>query len=155
LFYEKIAFIGSLVAVSWPRAQFAIDELEGTGSVGPRGPQTRRSFVRAHDTLLKKNFSDGEFALTFSGSVCMFATEVDIEKKSIYEPCLPYLSQKYNVPLKQWSVIIGLLFDSRGSISKFTWNYLKELHIPFDYVMFVLINIIKDSLQILHHLYFN
>ncbi|KAJ4438865.1 hypothetical protein ANN_14818 [Periplaneta americana] len=33
------------------------------------------------------------------------ATEVDIEKKSIYEPCLPYLSQKYNVPLKQWSVI--------------------------------------------------
>ncbi|KAJ4441552.1 hypothetical protein ANN_11408 [Periplaneta americana] len=60
------------------------------------------------------------------------ATEVDIEKKSIYEPCLPYLSQKYNVPLKQWSVI-GLLFGSRGSISKFTWNYLKELHIPFDY----------------------
>ncbi|KAJ4448731.1 hypothetical protein ANN_00122 [Periplaneta americana] len=41
------------------------------------------------------------------------ATEVDIEKKSIYEPCLPYLSQKFNVPLKQWSVI-GLLFGSRG-----------------------------------------
>ncbi|KAJ4430032.1 hypothetical protein ANN_22240 [Periplaneta americana] len=83
------------------------------------------------------------------------ATEVDIEKKSIYEPCLPYLSRKYNVPLKQWSVI-GLLFGSRGSITKFTWNYLKELHIPFDYVMSILINIIKDSLQILHHhLYFN
>ncbi|KAJ4427965.1 hypothetical protein ANN_23978 [Periplaneta americana] len=63
------------------------------------------------------------------------ATEVDIEKKSIYEPCLPYLSQKYNVPLKQWSAI-GLLFGSRGSISKFTWNYLKDLHIPFDYVIF-------------------
>ncbi|KAJ4427993.1 hypothetical protein ANN_24006 [Periplaneta americana] len=62
------------------------------------------------------------------------ATEVDIEKKSIYEPCLPYLSQKYNVPLKQWSVI-GLLFGSRDSITKFTWNYLKELHIPFDYVI--------------------
>ncbi|KAJ4436563.1 hypothetical protein ANN_16596 [Periplaneta americana] len=43
------------------------------------------------------------------------ATEVDIEKKSIYEPCLPYLSQKYNVPLKQWSVI-GLLFGSRGKV---------------------------------------
>ncbi|KAJ4428783.1 hypothetical protein ANN_25776 [Periplaneta americana] len=41
------------------------------------------------------------------------ATEVDIEKKSIYEPCLPYLSQKYNVPLKQWPVI-GLLFGSRA-----------------------------------------
>ncbi|KAJ4447186.1 hypothetical protein ANN_09187 [Periplaneta americana] len=83
------------------------------------------------------------------------ATEVDIEKKSIYEPCMLYLSQKYNVPLKQWSVI-GLLFGSRGSITKFTWNYLKELHIPFDYVMSVLLNIIKDSLQILHHhFYFN
>ncbi|KAJ4443509.1 hypothetical protein ANN_05181, partial [Periplaneta americana] len=67
------------------------------------------------------------------------ATEVDIEKKSIYEPCLPYLSQKYNVPLKQWSVI-GLLFGSRGSITKFTWNYLKELHIPFDYVMDINVN---------------
>ncbi|KAJ4435502.1 hypothetical protein ANN_18118 [Periplaneta americana] len=66
------------------------------------------------------------------------ATEVDIEKKSIYEPCLPYLSQKYNVPLKQWSVI-GLLFGSRCSITKFKWNYLKELHIPFDYVMSILI----------------
>ncbi|KAJ4441230.1 hypothetical protein ANN_11081 [Periplaneta americana] len=63
------------------------------------------------------------------------ANEVDIEKKSIYEPCLPYLSQKYNVPLKQWSVI-GLLFGSRGSITKFTWTYLKELHIPFDYCCF-------------------
>ncbi|KAJ4438159.1 hypothetical protein ANN_14098 [Periplaneta americana] len=58
------------------------------------------------------------------------------EVKSIYEPCLPYLSQKCNVPLKQWSVI-GLLFGSRGSISKFTWNYLKELHIPFDYVIII------------------
>ncbi|KAJ4450012.1 hypothetical protein ANN_01419 [Periplaneta americana] len=28
-------------------------------------------------------------------------TEVNIEKKSIYEPCLPYLSQKCNIPLKQ------------------------------------------------------
>ncbi|KAJ4436483.1 hypothetical protein ANN_16514 [Periplaneta americana] len=37
------------------------------------------------------------------------AQHVDEKKKYIYESCIPYLSEKYNIPTSQWSVS-GLLF---------------------------------------------
>ncbi|KAJ4445272.1 hypothetical protein ANN_07073 [Periplaneta americana] len=40
------------------------------------------------------------------------AQHVDEEEKSIYESCIPYLSEKYNIPTSQWSVS-GFLFDAR------------------------------------------
>lgn len=82
------------------------------------------------------------------------AEEVDMEKKSIYEPCIPYLANKYNVDTKNWSVI-GLLFGSRGGVPKLTWTNLKILKIPQNWLHDTVIGIIKDSLKILHHhLYF-
>ncbi|KAJ4451078.1 hypothetical protein ANN_02516 [Periplaneta americana] len=36
------------------------------------------------------------------------AHQVDQEKRAIYEPCIPYLSAKYNIPLFNWSVTEGL-----------------------------------------------
>ncbi|KAJ4448348.1 hypothetical protein ANN_10363 [Periplaneta americana] len=47
------------------------------------------------------------------------AHHVDEEKKSIYEFCIPCLSEKYNIPTSQWSVP-GLLFGARGTLPKFT-----------------------------------
>ncbi|KAJ4429169.1 hypothetical protein ANN_26172 [Periplaneta americana] len=35
--------------------------------------------------------------------------EVDLEKKIHYEPCFPYLKEKYHIPVCRWEVI-GLLF---------------------------------------------
>ncbi|KAJ4442515.1 hypothetical protein ANN_04102 [Periplaneta americana] len=58
------------------------------------------------------------------------AQHVDEEKKSIYESCIPYLSEKYNLPTSQWSVS-GLLFGARGTLPKFTWNILKALGLRF------------------------
>ncbi|KAJ4428001.1 hypothetical protein ANN_24014 [Periplaneta americana] len=49
------------------------------------------------------------------------AQHVDEEKKSIYESCIPYLSEKYNIPTSQWSVS-GLLFRARGTLPKFTFT---------------------------------
>ena len=49
--------------------------------------------------------------------------------EDIYEPCLPYLSEHYNIALENWTVE-GILFGSRGTISKRTWLYLKSLCIP-------------------------
>ncbi|KAJ4445802.1 hypothetical protein ANN_12487 [Periplaneta americana] len=49
------------------------------------------------------------------------AQHVDEEKKSIYESCIPYLSEKYNIPTSQWSVS-GLLFGARGTLPKFTFH---------------------------------
>ncbi|KAJ4429426.1 hypothetical protein ANN_21595 [Periplaneta americana] len=50
------------------------------------------------------------------------AHQVDQEKRAIYEPCIPYLSAKYNIPLFNWhefafeSDFLGLI-SSGGVIS--------------------------------------
>ena len=61
------------------------------------------------------------------------AIQVDEEKRSIYEPCIPYFSVKYNIPVEKWSVI-GLLFGARGSLPKFTYTTLQHLGFHFSYI---------------------
>ncbi|KAJ4445638.1 hypothetical protein ANN_12321 [Periplaneta americana] len=39
------------------------------------------------------------------------AHQVDQEKRAIYEPCIPYLSAKYNIPLFNCSCDLNVLFD--------------------------------------------
>ena len=81
--------------------------------------------------------------------------DVDREKKEIYEPCLPYLSEHYNVALENWTVE-GILFGSRRTISKHMWLYLKSLCISQQVLQDITLDILKDSLHILHHhLYVN
>jgi hypothetical protein len=50
------------------------------------------------------------------------AEEIDEEKKSIYEPCIPYLKEKYDID--NW-IVRGLFIGSRGTITKF-FLFLKE-----------------------------
>ncbi|KAJ4446966.1 hypothetical protein ANN_13668 [Periplaneta americana] len=45
------------------------------------------------------------------------AHQVDQEKRAIYEPCIPYLSAKYNIPLFNWSVT-GLFFGARSAAER-------------------------------------
>ena len=76
------------------------------------------------------------------------AEDVDREKKEIYEP---YLNEHYNVALENWTVE-----GSRGTISKRTWLYLKSLCISQQVRQDIILDILKDSLHILHHhLYVN
>lgn len=83
------------------------------------------------------------------------AEAVDREKQDIYEPCLPYLSSRYNIPLSKWKVH-GLLFGARGSITKFVYNILLKLGFSINILCDILLVLIKDSLGILHHhLYFS
>ncbi|KAJ4435275.1 hypothetical protein ANN_23853 [Periplaneta americana] len=35
------------------------------------------------------------------------ADEVNKEKQEVHEPCLPFLSSKYNIPVNQWVVKVG------------------------------------------------
>ena len=69
------------------------------------------------------------------------ALKVDQEKKLIYEPCIPYLSTKYQIPSNRWTVIV-LLFGSRGAIPSFTWNILEQLKITTSWLQGNVINII-------------
>ena len=81
------------------------------------------------------------------------ASEVDVEKQAIYTPCLPYLAEKYNIPIDRWNVQ-GLMFGARGSLPNVTGAVLKNLHLSLHEIESILINIIRDSLQIIHfHLY--
>ncbi|KAJ4436422.1 hypothetical protein ANN_19055 [Periplaneta americana] len=66
------------------------------------------------------------------------AQHVDEEKKSIYESCIPYLSEKYNIPTSQWNVS-GLLFGARGTLPKFTCDILKALGLRFFEIQKILI----------------
>ena len=85
---------------------------------------------------------------------CQQAIQVDEEKRSIYEPCIPCFSVKYNIPVEKWS-IIGLLFGARGFLPKFTYTTLQHLGFHFSYIQEILMGIMKGSLQILnYHLYF-
>ncbi|KAJ4440395.1 hypothetical protein ANN_08536 [Periplaneta americana] len=45
--------------------------------------------------------------------------EVDLEKKRHYEPCFPYLEEKYRIPVCRWEVI-GLLFGNTGIFSDYS-----------------------------------
>ncbi|PSN48901.1 hypothetical protein C0J52_22434 [Blattella germanica] len=78
------------------------------------------------------------------------AEKVDKEKRSIYEPCLPYLSKHYQINLNQWTVI-GLLFGCRAAVTKYTWQNLKPLGISQEVLHNITISIIKNSFLILHH----
>lgn len=79
--------------------------------------------------------------------------EVDLEKKRHYEPCFPYLDEKYHIPVCRWEVI-GLLFGARGTISKFCINFFHRFHIDLLELQDIAINVLRHSLLIVnHHLY--
>ncbi|KAJ4434126.1 hypothetical protein ANN_16446 [Periplaneta americana] len=42
------------------------------------------------------------------------AHQVDHEKRAIYEPCIPYLSAKYNIPLFNWRMLGEYTFQGPG-----------------------------------------
>lgn len=83
------------------------------------------------------------------------AIQVDQEKKSIYIPCIPHLSERYNLPVNAWDVK-GLLFGARGTSFKFTSSYLQSLSFTYRDIVNISTNVLRDSLSILHnHLYLN
>ncbi|KAJ4427177.1 hypothetical protein ANN_24793 [Periplaneta americana] len=68
--------------------------------------------------------------------------EVDLEKKRHYEPCFPYLQEKYRIPVCRWEVI-GLLFGARGTISRFCINFFHRFHIDLLEIQDIAINLHK------------
>lgn len=76
---------------------------------------------------------------------------VNEEKKKHYQPCCKYLSEKYKI--NTWEVI-GLLFGSRGTITKFCVNILLHFGIKKKSLQEILLAILRDSVHIVHfHLY--
>jgi hypothetical protein len=80
-------------------------------------------------------------------------TEVDHEKKAIYEPTFPDLMERYQMQGYN-SEVIGLMIGSRGTIPKFFENFRKRFLLPASLTQRIVISVLKDSSHILHnHLY--
>ncbi|KAJ4442871.1 hypothetical protein ANN_04464 [Periplaneta americana] len=73
----------------------------------------RADIVAIHRTLSKGTVLDP--TIRFKRDA-LHAQHFDEEKRSIYEYCIPYLSEKYNIPTSQWSVS-GLLFGAGKNCS--------------------------------------
>ena len=83
------------------------------------------------------------------------SSQVNEEKKAIYNPCIPHFSERYKIPINAWEVM-GLLFGARGTSFKLTRNFLTSLKISNADYDKLLVMIMRDSLSLLHnHLYCN
>ena len=81
------------------------------------------------------------------------AVEVDEEKRRIYEPCVPDLTERYR--LQGFEVkVIGLYMGARGTVPKFFVDFCHRYLLSKDLIGRIVILILKGSCSILnHHLY--
>ena len=75
-------------------------------------------------------------------------TEVDNEKKSIYEPTISYFKDKFQ--LKEIKVY-GLLIGSRGTIPRLVANFLRQLGLTSNTLEEIAITAVKGSCRILNN----
>jgi len=83
--------------------------------------------------------------------ICHQPEKVNQEKKSIYDPCIPYFQSKFN--LKEVETI-GLYIGARGTISNFFVSFLKRFRIPMKVIEERVPLVLKSSALICNkHLY--
>ncbi|KAI5721493.1 hypothetical protein M8J77_021497 [Diaphorina citri] len=76
---------------------------------------------------------------------------VDKEKKSIYEPTIPYYKEKYGL---QDIEVIGLLIGARGSITSRFIEFCQRFNIHQDSMKNIVHSIVRSSIEILrNHIY--
>ena len=73
------------------------------------------------------------------------AMVVDEEKRAIYLPCIPHLSESYKATDYTWEVY-GLLFGARGSSYKYTRDILTKFKVTKTKIKDICIKILKDSI---------
>lgn len=80
------------------------------------------------------------------------AKQVDQEKKTIYNSCIPFFQQKYTSRYGNRNYIVqGLLFGARGTIYQFVADFLQQLGINKSHLETIAENVISDSVGIIHH----
>ena len=78
---------------------------------------------------------------------------VNLEKQNIYNSCIPYLKEKYDLEEME---VIGLLVGARGTIPQFFKDFANQFRIPKSVIDSIAISAVKGSAQILHnHLHNN
>jgi len=75
-------------------------------------------------------------------------TEVDNEKKSIYEPTLSYFKDKFHL---EEIKVYGLLIGSRRTIPRLVANFLRQLGLTSNTLEEIAITAVKGSWRILNN----
>jgi len=79
------------------------------------------------------------------------ADEVNKEKQSIYDPCIPDLITKYQLNSIK---VIGLFIGARGTITRFFEDFREGFRLPKSLSEENAVTALKSSIPILyHHLY--
>lgn len=82
---------------------------------------------------------------------CGQPTEVDMEKKKIYEPTIPYYKNKYGL---QEIEVIGLMIGARGSLTSMFILFCERFNIPKDVMKQIVLCTVRSSIAILrNHIY--
>jgi hypothetical protein len=77
--------------------------------------------------------------------------EVNKEKRTIYEPCIEYLKDKYQL---NSITVIGVMIGSRGTLTKLFVNFMKQFGLPSKLKNEIVLLVLKGSSQIIsNHLY--
>ena len=80
--------------------------------------------------------------------------QINLEKVSIYERCIPYYKQKFKeYGNREWSVI-GLWFGSRGTVSSSVINFFDKFDLDKAALIKIAETVLIDSIQIINrHIY--
>ena len=124
------------------------ESLENTPQTNSSG-SSRRVDIIAYNPVSKKGYIlDPTIRMEQDSSQ---AEAVDLEKKAIYNPCIPYFKKKLGLEDIQ---VIGLYVGARGTITKFFLDFMKSFGIPTSLIEDVVTTVFKKSVQIcVHHLY--
>ncbi|KAJ4432125.1 hypothetical protein ANN_20741 [Periplaneta americana] len=118
----------------WVRSQIAeclkksgkFDIYEEVHCISSTG-STKRADIIAIDNNQKIGFIIDP-TIRFEGAEFQ-PQEVDLEKKRHYEPCFPYLEEKYRIPVCRWEVI-GLLFEPLNHVDPLAGSRIHFEFIP-------------------------
>jgi hypothetical protein len=73
-------------------------------------------------------------------------TEVDREKKDIYEPCVADLRERYELSA---ITVQGLYFGARGTVTRAAADFLRKHQLPTSLLTDIVVSIINDSAHII------
>ena len=124
---------------------------EGTGEDGANdgSSSSRRVDIIAYNPVSKKGFIlDPTVRMEQDTNQ---AEAVNLEKKAIYDPCIPYFKQKFGLVDIE---VIGLYIGARGTISSFFVDFLKSEKLASSLIEDIVITVLKKSVQIcVNHLF--
>jgi hypothetical protein len=112
------------------------------------GGSTRRIDIIAYNSQNKEGYILDPTVRFESGNCEEQSLKVDEEKKGIYEPCINYFKNAYNL---EHIEVIGLYVGARGTIPKFVQSFVSRFGLRGNIVHDIMMSALRGSIQIYNH----